>query len=235
MPTADHWINLRFNNRQGAQATRQANLQAHFLGQLGGVGNPTTMAFLTAMFDRVGKLLWRSCLELSSNSAPATIGQWRKTNAGDGAEEILQMNCWEAVLYIAFQVDALKKSHIKSLYKSKKAHHAAKITRTFGAHKQIGDGTPNAGDILTFYNHGKGEIDHVAVYAGVHNHTEYLIHNLAWCSQVTHIDGQGCIHFESVQHTIDNYTWSKYGDVTCFYTAPFWAPGSPTYGYARSF
>ncbi|MBX3259234.1 MAG: hypothetical protein KF782_06040 [Labilithrix sp.] len=235
MPTADVWLNQRFNNGQPVEALRQATLQTHFIGQLGTVGNATTRRLLKKMYWRVGKLYWRACAELAARQAPHSIQQWRKTNRSTAAEEYLQMNCWEAVLYLAYQCGALSTNKIRRLY-TNQGHHAAKLTQLFGTHRDLANPPPAhppaPGDVLSFFNVNRGEIDHVAIFVGNDAAgTPHLIHNLQWNANTTGIQMGGCIHFETVANTMGLY---QANPVTCFYTAPFWQPGSPTHGYAHA-
>jgi len=224
---ATNWLESRFAKTQGANTQNQGLLQGLADNAKNQIANAQTQRVFKKMIWRVGKLLWQAS-EIK-NGHPVTLPHWKKTSRRTSSEELLSMNCWEAVLYMAYQCDIMTVGKIQN-FENSVGGQDQKIRSLFGDAAAYNGHNANIGDILSFENQAKGEIDHIAIYAGNLNGFDYLIHNLAWNAHVTGILMGGCIHFETVQNTIDLYQGEN-TTANVFVTQPFWEAGSPTFNY----
>ncbi len=213
--------------------TTQDTLQTHFDTQLATIGNAVTRRVMKKGIWRVGKLLWAASSPVPTN-APR-FNHWCKTTRTTKSEQNLQMNCWEAVLYLAYQSDAITKAKCVNFYANgngaNPAVNDANLRSLFGTAAVFNPpaATPNMGDILTFEDTGNGNVvNHVALYAGVHTGTHYVLHNLSYHAATTGLQMGGGFHFEDIASLNMRYN----NNLTIYYTQPFWVATSPTNGYA---
>jgi hypothetical protein len=229
--TATGWLNARFGGGPVATAftTQQTNLQNHFAGQLATIGNAVTRRVMKKGIWRVGKLLWAASLPVHGNATRFTM--WTKTKRSTSSEQNLVMNCWEGVLYLAYQCDAISKQKCVTFYQLPTANDL-KLRALFGtaAVLNVGGGAiPNMGDILTFEdtNNGGAVVNHIALYAGVFGGTHYVLHNLSYHAHTTGLQMGGGFHFEDLASLNIRYN----NNLTIYYTRPFWEAGAPTHRY----
>lgn len=227
--TATGWIGNRFGGGTPGPIqnfmNNQQTLQTHFAGLLPNIANAVTRRVVKKGIYRVGKLNWAASTPVHANGA--RFGTWSKTKRTTNAEQNVQMNCWEGVLYLAYQCDAIAKAACLRFYQSATASDT-KLRSLFGTAAVYNPpaATPNLGDLLSFEN-GNGIINHVATYVGVYAGTHYVLHNLSYNGVTTGLQMGGSFHFEDMPGLVQRYG----GNVTVYYTTPFWVVGSPTHAY----
>lgn len=228
---ANGWLGKKFGGVASPRVTgftqRQRTLQSHFEPLTAGIADAVTQRVVKKGIARVGKLLWAASTPVHGNAA--RFGNWSKTSRTTNSEANLQMNCWEAVLYLAYQCDAISKAECTRYYQSATASDT-KLRSLFGTAAVYNPpgATPNMGDLLTFEN-GNNVVDHVAIYVGVYNGQHYVLHNLAFNGVTTGIQMGGSFHFEDM-YGIVQFRYNN--NVTVYYTRPFWEAVSPTHAYA---
>ncbi|MGF1625225.1 MAG: hypothetical protein ACFCVH_10100 [Alphaproteobacteria bacterium] len=231
MPSnATGWLNKRFGGAGaggviGAFTTQQQLMQTHFDAQLGTIANAVTRRVVKKGIYRVGKLMWAASSPVHANGA--RFAGWSKTSRSTGSEQNLQMNCWEGVLYLAYQCDAMTKAKCVNFYQSPVAADT-KLRSLFGTAAVYNPpaAVPNPGDLLTFEDHANNLVNHVAIYVGIYLGAHYALHNLSYNGVTTGLQMGGGFHFEDMASLI-----GRYGGVTVRYTQPFWEAGSPTNAY----
>lgn len=232
--TANGWLTARFGG--GGVATTnftnaQQAMQTHFAGMLNTIGNAVTRRVVKKGIYRVGKLMWASSTPVHGNAA--RFGTWSKTKRSTNAEQNLIMNCWEGVLYLAYQCNAISKAECTRFYQSATASDT-KLRSLFGTAAQYNPpaATPNMGDLLAFEDtrNGANVINHVAIYAGVYQGQHYVLHNLSYNGVTTGVQMGGGFHFENMPGLQQRYG----GNVTVYYTRPFWEGAAPTHAYAAA-
>jgi hypothetical protein len=137
------------------------------------------------------------------------------------------MNCWEAVLYLAYLCDAISKQKCITFY-GRHAVSDLKLRDLFGAATQFNPlvgAVPSMGDIIAVEDTANGNIiNHVSLCAGVCGEQHYVLHNLGYHAHTTGSQMGGGFHFESF-HSLQ----IRYGqNLNIYFTQPFWVPGSPT-------
>lgn len=230
---ATGWLGQKFGAASTptitAFAQRQQALQDYFEAHTVGLANAVTERVVKKGIARVGKLLWASSTPVHANAA--RFGNWSKTSRRTNSELNLQMNCWEGVLYLAYQCDAITKVECTRYYQSATASDT-KLRSLFGTAAVYNPpgATPNVGDLLTFENNHNA-IDHVAIYVGFYNSHHYVLHNLAFNGVTSGLHMGGAFHFEDIYGIVQ---FRYHGNVTIYYTRPFWEPASPTHAYAAA-
>ena len=225
---ATAWLGSRFpSDNQAPVIANQANYQTAADLVKNQIANAQTKRIYKKFIWRTGKLFWQNSGVGANN--PASINLWNKTSRRTSKEEFLAMNCWESVLYMAYQCDVMSKGKIRN-WENGVGTADQKMRGLFGTATAYNGHNANPGDILTFVNAGKGEIDHVAIYAGNLLGQQVLIHNLAWNVSATGIHGGGCIHFETVANTVAAYQGYN-TTATVYVNQPFWEAGAPTFNY----
>ena len=226
---ATGWLSSRFGGGAGGViatfTTQQQLMQTHFDGLLATIGNAVTRRVVKKGIYRVGKLLWAASSPVHVNGA--RFAGWSKTSRSTGSEQNLIMNCWEGVLYLSYQCDAISKAKCVNFYQSAVAPDT-KLRSLFGTAAVYNPpaAVPNLGDLLTFEDHSNNLVNHVAIYVGVHLGTHYVLHNLSYNGVTTGLQMGGGFHFESMPSVT-----GRYGGVTVRYTQPFWVATSPTHAY----
>jgi hypothetical protein len=226
---ATGWLGSRFGGATPGPiqnfTTAQQALQAHFAGLLPNIANAVTRRVVKKGIYRVGKLLWAASTPVHANGA--RFGTWSKTKRSTNSEQNIQMNCWEGVLYLAYQCDAITKAACVNFYQSATASDT-KLRNLFGTAAVYNPpaATPNMGDLLTFED-ANHVVNHVAIYVGVSAGTHYALHNLSYNGVTTGLQMGGGFHFEDMASLVGRYG----GNVTVYYTTPFWVAGSPTHAY----
>lgn len=160
----------------------------------------------------------------------ARFGGWTKTKRTTNSEQNLIMNCWEGVLYLAYQCDAITRAQCINFYQSPAASDV-KLRSLFGTATVYNPplAVPLMGDLLTFEDHNNNNINHVAIYLGDYDGQPYVLHNLSYNGVTTGLQMGGGFHFEDMAGLIQ-----RYAGVTVYFTTPFWVAGSPTQAYATA-
>ena len=226
--TAGTWLEAsQIPNIQQIYEVQSAR-QAHFLPQAAQVGDAMTRAIYTQMVSRCGKLNWVATNPDPSNASKFQI--WVKN--GVDASENLDMNCWESVLYCAFQADVMTAAQCRRLYDNYNPNDRYENTRNFyGRDRAFAGAVKQRGDILT-WGMTPDRIDHMGLYLGTMADNngvveDYVGHLLSFNPVSTGIAHQvGRIHIEKVSVITANVPGYQ-----SFITEPFWVAGSPTNAY----
>lgn len=202
----------------------QDALQAHFQGQLATIANPHTRRVMSKMLGRCGKLVWAA-----SMSSPGNLHRfngWSMTTRRSSGENTKILNCWEGVLYAAYQAEQITVAKCRALYNAyNAADQSQNIRDLFGvANAWGGGGAPQMGDVMTF-GPAANNINHVAFYAGLHGGQHYVLHQLS-CNAATTGILTGCIHFEPILDYL-----ARPGAGNAWFNTPFWEAGAPTHAY----
>lgn len=204
----------------------QQALQSHFAAGLPGIGNALTQRVTKKGLYRVGKLFWAASTPVTVN-APR-FGTWTKTSRRTNSELNLQMNCWEGILYLAFQCDILTAAQCTNFYQDPTLADT-KLRNLFGVGALVGGGAgPQIGDLLTYEDIAAGVINHVAIYIGQSGGRDFVLHNLSYNAITTGLHGGGSFHFESMDSVEQRY---GVGNVNVYYNTPFWEAGAGTHAY----
>lgn len=236
--TASGWLDNRFGGGNAAGGVgplgpighfirQQQLMQTHFAGQLNNIANAVTRRIVKKGIWRVGKLMWAASTPVHNNGA--RFAGWTKTKRSTNSEQNLVMNCWEGVLYLAYQCDAITRAQCVNFYQRATASDT-KLRSLFGTasvYNPAAGAIPNMGDLLSFEDHNGHVINHVAIYLGNYQGQPYALHNLSYNGVTTGLQMGGGFHFEDMAGLLQ-----RYGGVTVYYTTPFWVAGSPTAAYA---
>lgn len=228
------WLQNRYGAGQSVPIntfiTSQQAIQKHFAARLPNIANAVTRRVVKKGIWRVGKLQWDQSEPISDNAA--RFAAWTKTKRTTAAEQNLAMNCWEGVLYLAFQADAITRAKCMSFYRKNEASDS-KIRRLFGTAAVYSPplATPNMGDLLGFEENSSNVVNHVAIYLGLYNNQHYMLHNLSYDGTTTQLHAGSGFHFEAV-----SVRQMRYGVAggTLYFTTPFWVANSPTHAYAAA-
>jgi hypothetical protein len=220
---AVHWFGQSMVPNIGNFFQLQQAVQTDFLNRINTVGDATTRSVLEHALHRVGKLRWAA-----TNPDIASSHKFKYWTQHDPDDvENLQMNCWEGTLYCAFQAGAITKEKCIELYRRYDQGDKAAITKLFGKQQAFTNDCPKMrGDILT-WDPGGGEINHVAIYAGLYQNEFYAWHVLALNSGHRNYQGGGLAHLERVDYISAMYL----GGCNVYITTPFWDPTSPTHTF----
>jgi hypothetical protein len=205
----------------------QRDRQAEFRNQVAQVNDVTTREVYRQMVERCGKLNWVATNPDSDNATKFQI--WVQNNAN--SSENLDMNCWEGVLYCAFQAGAISLAKCRALYNQYNPQDRYENTRNlFGNDRAFAGAVKERGDILT-WGMDRNTINHVGIYLGTMNENgavdDYVGHLLSFNPRSTGIVHQvGRVHIEKVAVITGNLPGYQ-----CYITRPFWINGSPTNGY----
>ncbi|HEX4329587.1 MAG TPA: hypothetical protein VH105_22560 [Burkholderiales bacterium] len=209
----------------------QTARQAHFLPQAAQVANAMTRDIYAQMVGRCGKLNWVATNPDPSNASKFQI--WVQN--GVNASENLDMNCWESVLYCAFQAGVMTAAQCTRLYGNYNPADRYENTRNiYGRDRPFAAAVKERGDILT-WGMSPDRIDHMGLYLGTMpdaNGTveDYVGHLLSFNPVSTGIHHMvGRIHIEKVSVITANLP-----GYLNFITQPFWVAGSPTNAYFQA-
>ena len=213
----------------GALAQVQQTLQNHFAAQLPAIQDRVTRRVVKKGIYRVGKMFWGT--GVTNNSTAWKFAKWTKTRRTSPEEVGRTMNCWEVVLYLAYQSDLFSQAGLVRYYQAPPEDGDQKLRSLFGTQQVYGPmlHTPRMGDLLTFVNLAGGKLDHVGIYVGVYNGDHYLLHNLKF-NPNTQVGTYGCLHFEKMNDIVGRYV----NGVTVYYNQPFWEKGAPSNTYYKN-
>lgn len=224
------WLVNRFGNGGVAAPFigNQETLQNHFNTQLHNVPDAVSRRIFKKGIWRVGKLLWAASTPIAANAN--RFAGWNRTKRTTNAEQNRQMNCWEGVLYLAYQCDAMSVAKCTNFYTSATTPDI-KLRALFGVHQLLNipaGNIPNVGDVLSFEDVANGNvINHIALYAGSFGGQHYIFHNLSYHGHTTGLAMGGGFHFESLTSVRLRY----HNNVNIYFNQPFWEVGAPTYAY----
>lgn len=216
-------------NAQGERLFETQNArQAHFLQQVGQVANLQTREVYRQLVSRSGKLNWVATNPDLDNASKFQV--WVRNNVD--ASENLDMNCWEAVLYCAFQANLMTPAQCRSLYANYNPNNRYENTRRlYGNDQPWATAAKNRGDILT-WGLTRDNLDHMGMYLGTMADgngqvDHYVGHLLSFNPVSTGVIHQvGRVHIEKVSVITANLP-----NYLCFVTEPFWVAGAPTNAY----
>lgn len=208
--------------------TRQDRLTDHFLRNLvPSIPDPGTKAVVRTYIERCGNLFWEAT-EPNRQNALKFAG-WGKVLGT--AYDQTHMNCWEGVLYAAYQADRMTTAQCTAFYNDYDSERRDRhLLALFGRADPFAQRGVAPGDILVWIE--KGFANHVAMYIGLDGETPYVLHNLAFSAAATGIIGLGAIHFETFDNVCNLYVQNG-SSATCYMTTPFWERGAPTNAYFR--
>jgi hypothetical protein len=142
-----------FSNFQPELPNRQDALYSFFSSRMMGGSNP-----VTAALQRIGPIGWTGPISNTKKYKKA-IQSWTKVGREMGSRN---MNCWEAVYYVAYQAGTMSKNECTKQALFFQGYHKADIT-ALRNHLGAPVPTPRMGDIVVWHSH---IIDHVALYLG---------------------------------------------------------------------